>query len=196
MESTAALADRIRAARHAQRMTLDALAEASGVSRAALSKIERGESSPTAALLARLAAGLGTSVASLFADAGEGNDGGSPLSRAADQSAWTDPQSGYVRRNVSPPAARGAAEIVDVTFPPGGRVVLDNALGWHGIAQQVWLLEGSLELTIGGETTRLAAGDCLFVRLDAPIAFHNPGETPARYAVVLSRLPARGTPPA
>ncbi|MGJ3265262.1 MAG: helix-turn-helix domain-containing protein [Salinarimonas sp.] len=197
MESTDTLSDRIRAARHARRMTLDALAEASGVSRAALSKIERGEASPTAALLARLAAGLGTSVASLFAESGEGGEGGgAPLSRRADQPAWTDPQSGYVRRNVSPPAARGAAEIVDVTFPPGGRVVLDNAFGFHGIAQQVWLLEGSLELTIGGETTRLAAGDCLFVRLDAPIAFHNPGETPARYAVVLSRLPARGTPPA
>ncbi|MGP9819122.1 helix-turn-helix domain-containing protein [Salinarimonas sp. NSM] len=195
MEIAATLPDRIRAARRARRMTLEALAEASGVSRAALSKIERGEASPTAALLARLAAGLGTSVASLFAEPGDaGEAGGAPLGRAADQPAWTDPQSGYVRRNVSPSAARGAAEIVDVTFPPGGRVVLDNALGFHGLAQQVWVIEGVIDLTIGEETTRLEAGDCLFMRLDAPIAFHNPGETPARYAVVLSRLPARGTP--
>ncbi|WP_372422686.1 helix-turn-helix domain-containing protein [Salinarimonas chemoclinalis] len=195
MEIAATLPDRIRAARRARNMTLEALAEASGVSRAALSKIERGEASPTAALLARIAAGLGTSVASLFSDGGEnGEAGGAPLSRAGDQPAWTDPQSGYVRRNVSPPSARGAAEIVDVTFPPGGRVVLDNALGFHGLAQQVWLIEGRLDLTVGEETTRLEAGDCLFMRLDAPIAFLNPGETPARYAVVLSRLPARGTP--
>ncbi|GGK42985.1 helix-turn-helix domain-containing protein [Salinarimonas ramus] len=191
------LASRIRFARTDRRMTLDALADASGVSRAALSRIERGEASPTATLLARIAAGLGTSVASLFSEGEQSRDAGhaapppsSALSRAADQPSWQDPQSGYVRRNVSPAAAKGAAEIVDVTFPPGERVVFDNALGWHGVAQQVWVLDGTIEMTVGTETSRLFVGDCLFMRLDWPVAFHNPGETPARYAVVLSRLPA------
>jgi mannose-6-phosphate isomerase-like protein (cupin superfamily) len=149
-----------------------------------ISKIERGEVSPTAAVLARLAAGLSVSLASLFAE--EGAAGG-PLARAADQPAWTDPATGYVRRNVSPPAARAAAEIVDVTFPAGGRVMFDNAVASHGLVQQVWVIEGVMEMTVGGETTRLAAGDCLFMTLDRPIVFANPGPTPARYAVVLSR---------
>lgn len=187
MESTSALPHRLKSLRRARGLTLDQLAEASGVSRAALSKIERGDASPTAAILARIAAGLETSVAALFADARED---GAPLARAADQPPWTDPQSGYVRRNVSPPAASGAAEIVDVRFPPGARVVFDNALGWRGVAQQVWLIDGVIEMTVGAETTRLGPGDCLFMRLDRPIVFHNPGEAPARYAVVLSRLPA------
>lgn len=187
MESTSALAARLKAARRERGLTLDQLAEACGVSRAALSKIERGDASPTAAILARIAAGLETSVAALFADADED---GTPLTRAAAQPAWTDPQSGYVRRNVSPPAARGAAEIVDVRFPPGERVVFDNALGWRGLSQQVWVLDGLVEMTVGEETTRLGPGDCLFMRLDRPIVFHNPGEVSARYAVVLSRLPA------
>jgi len=197
METNTALAARLKSARYERGLTLDQLAEASGVSRAALSKIERGEASPTAALLARLAAGLGTSVASLFAPSGEERApaNASPLAHAADQPAWTDPQSGYERRNVSPPAARiaaakGAAEIVDVRFPPGARVVFDNALGWHGVAQQVWVLEGAIAMTVGEETTRLGPGDCLFMRLDRPIVFHNPGEASARYAVVLSRLNA------
>lgn len=182
---------RLRAVRTARGFTLDQLADAAGVGRATISKIERGETSPTATILARIAAGLGISVASLFSENSAPASSDAPaLVRAADQTTWTDPESGYVRRNVSPPGAAGAPEIVDVRFPPGRRVLLDNPFGWHGLAQQVWVLEGAIEITLGEETTRLAAGDCLFLRLDRPIAFHNPGETPARYAVVLSRLPA------
>lgn len=176
---------RLKAARMERGWTLDRFAGASGVSRAMISKIERGEVSPTAATLARLAAGLGVSLASLFQDAAAV---GTPVARAADQPVWTDPETGYRRRNVSPPGAQGAAEIVDVTFPPGGRVVFDNALGWHGVVQQVWILEGRMEMTVGEETTPLAPGDCLFMRLDRPLVFHNPGDVPARYAVVLSRV--------
>ena len=55
---------------------------------------------------------------------------------------------------------------------------------------QVWVLEGAIAMTVGEETTRLGPGDCLFMRLDRPIVFHNPGEASARYAVVLSRLNA------
>jgi transcriptional regulator with XRE-family HTH domain len=179
-----ALAQRLKTARTDRSWTLDQFAEISGVSRAMISKIERGEVSPSAFILARLAAGLKVTVASLFSEQAEG---GSPLRRAADQPVWTDPETGYVRRNVSPPGAEGVAEIVDVSFPPGKRVVFDNALGWHGIAQQIWVLEGQMEMTVGGETTLLSAGDCLFMRVDRPIVFHNPSKASARYAVVLSR---------
>ncbi len=179
------LAERVRRVRLARGWTLDELADASGVSRAMISKIERAEASPTAAVLARLAGGLGVTLASLFTEA---TRDGSPLARAADQPVWTDPATGYVRRNVSPPGAQGAAEIVEVTFPPGGRVLFDNAPGWHGVTQQVWVLAGRIEMSVGLETTPLGPGDCLFMRVDQPLAFHNPGDEPARYAIVLSRM--------
>ncbi|MGL4489995.1 MAG: helix-turn-helix domain-containing protein [Rhizobiaceae bacterium] len=185
MENDRLLATRIKSARTSRGWTLEQFTESSGVSRAMISKIERGEVSPTAATLARLASGLGVSVASLFANATESP---SPLSPAASQSIWTDPETGYIRRNVSPSAAQGAAEIVDVTFPPGERVVMENARGWDGLAQQVWVLDGQMEMTVGDATTLLAKGDCLFMRLDKPLIFHNPGKAPARYAVVLSRI--------
>jgi transcriptional regulator with XRE-family HTH domain len=184
----------LKARRLARGWTLDQFAAASQVSRAMISKIERGEVSPTAATLARLAAGLGVSLASLFGDgaaSGRTSEALSPLSRADGQRVWRDPQTGYLRRNVSPPIAEGpapgAAEIVDVTFPPGESVLFDNVLGWHGIAQQVWMLEGCMDISVGDEATRLEAGDCLFMRVDRPIRFHNPGAAPARYAVILSR---------
>jgi transcriptional regulator with XRE-family HTH domain len=179
------LAATVRAARAARGWTLDQFASASGVSRAMISKIERDEVSPTAAVLARLAAGLDVSLASLFA---AGEPAASPLSRWEDQRDWQDPESGYVRRNVSPPGA--ATQIVYVSFPAGARVVFDNATASRGLEQQVWMLEGGMSLSIGEETTALSVGDCLVMRLDQPIIFHNPGEGAARYMVVIARATA------
>jgi transcriptional regulator with XRE-family HTH domain len=182
----AALSERIRAERRDKGWTLDQFAEASGVSRAMISKIERGEVSPTAAILARLAAGLGTSLASLFSPprSAEAHAGPALLDWESQQD-WTDPESGYVRRNVSPPGS--AADVVYVTFPAGARVAFDNDRRSEGIEQQVWILEGAMDLTIGGRTTSLSVGDCLRMRLEEPLVFHNPGEADARYIVVLAR---------
>jgi transcriptional regulator with XRE-family HTH domain len=178
------LAERLKRARSGRGWTLEQFAQASGVSRAMISKIERGEVSPTASVLARLAAGLGTSMASLFPPPASELE---QLSRWENQSDWRDPASGYIRRNVSPAGA--AAEIVYVTFPAAARVMFDNHTASKDIEQQVWVLEGVIEMTIGDRTTRLGMGDCLLMRLEQPITFHNPGEEPARYAVILARQP-------
>jgi uncharacterized cupin superfamily protein len=113
-----------------------------------------------------------------------------PLSRRTGQPAWRDPETGYVRRDVSP-AGFGPFEIVEVSFPPGARVVFDKA--WHGrsVDQQVWVLDGVLEMTLGDTRHRLETGDCLHMCLDRPIAYHNPTRRAVRYAVVLSREPRR-----
>jgi transcriptional regulator with XRE-family HTH domain len=184
---TLLIARRLKTARAARSWTLDDLARASGVSRALISKVERGEVSPTAATLAKLAAGLSVTVASFFADE---TSQPMPTARRTAQPEWRDPETGYLRRNVSPSAARGSAEIVEVSFPPKARVTMENAAGWHGITQQIWVLEGVMELQFAVETVRLEAGDCFFMRLEAPFSFHNPGEASARYAVILSRLPS------
>jgi len=179
------LAERLRRERARLDLSLEALAERSGVSRAMISKVERGEASPTAALLGRLCAGLGITLVALFADDERPPE---PLSRGADQATWRDPETGYVRRDVSP-AGFGPFEIVEVSFPPGARVVFDKA--WHGrpVDQQVWVLDGVLEMTLGHTRYRLEGGDCLHMCIDRPIAYHNPTKRPVRYAVVLAREP-------
>ena len=176
------LGARLKGLRQARGLTLDQLAERSGVSRAMISRVERGESSPTAALLDRLCAGLGILLSALFREEAQGG----PLARRSEQPVWTDPDSGYVRRSVSPPGTGSRIEIVEVEMPAGARVLLDAPRGGFRLDQQLWLLEGELSLTVGGREHRLAAGDCLAMLLDGPIAFHNPGEVPARYAVVLT----------
>ena len=62
----ARIAERVRELRATRGLSLDALASKSGVSRSMISLIERGESSPTAVVLEKLAAGLGVMLASLF----------------------------------------------------------------------------------------------------------------------------------
>ena len=182
------IAARVRELRTGRALSLDALATRSGVSRSMISLVERGESSPTAALLEKLASALGVTLASLFDAPPSAGPPAGPLARRKDQPQWRDPGSGYLRRNVSPPGAPQPMRIVDVRFPAGARVAFDNAARDAGdtpVHQQVWLLRGSMDVTVGGERHRLRAGDCLAMRLDRPVVFHNPTRKSARYAVVI-----------
>ncbi|WP_209983332.1 helix-turn-helix domain-containing protein [Azospirillum picis] len=183
------LAARLRALRSDQGLTLDGLAERSGVSRSMISLIERGESSPTASVLDRLAAGLGVTLASLFADAERAD--AKPVVRRDDQVTWQDPATRYRRRNLSPPGFPSPIELVEVDLPPDARVTYDSAARAAVIDQQVYVLEGTIDLTVGDETHRLSAGDCLAMRLDRPVGYHNPTSLPARYIVALTTESAR-----
>jgi transcriptional regulator with XRE-family HTH domain len=184
LDLNAHLAARLRDLRAENGLTLDALAERTGVSRSMISLIERGESSPTAAVLDRLSAGLGVTLASLFA--AREDAGASPLARRADQRTWRDPSSGYVRRNLSAPGFPSPIELVEVILPAGAHVAYDTAQRSVGVSQQIWIIEGEIALTLGDETYRLAEGDCLSMRLDQPVVFRNSAGQPARYLVALA----------
>jgi transcriptional regulator with XRE-family HTH domain len=186
------IAQRVRQLRAARGLSLDALAADCGISRSMISLIERGESSPTAVLLEKLATGLGLPLASLF-DATE--PGASPVSRQADQPLWKDPHSGYLRRNVSPGGVvghdgRSPIQIVEVSFPAQARVAYETGARQPLVHQQVWVLDGAIEVTVGEQRHRLAVGDCLALVLDRPVSFHNPTRRAARYAVVLASVTA------
>jgi transcriptional regulator with XRE-family HTH domain len=176
------IAQRVRDLRAARGLSLEAVATKSGVSRSMISLIERGESSPTAVVLERLATGLGVAMASLF-DAPKPPP--APLARAKDQPPWRDPQSGYVRRNVSPGGAGSPIQIVEVLFPAGARVAYETGPREPRVHQQIWVQEGSIDVTVGEQRHRLQAGDCLALVLDRPLMYHNPTRKAARYAVVL-----------
>jgi transcriptional regulator with XRE-family HTH domain len=172
------IACRVKARRQALGLTLDQLAEISGVSRAMISRIERGEASPTAVLLCRVAGGLGMTLSALLATPADAE----PLVRASERAQWKDPATGYVRRAVSPTTA--PMDIVDVSLPPGARVAYDNVAPLP-ITQLVWVLNGDLRLTADGATHDLGDGDCLLMRLDRPIVYENTTQKNVRYAVVL-----------
>ena len=182
------IAQRVRELRAARGLSLDALATHCGVSRSMISLIERGESSPTAVLLEKLATGLGVSLASLFDAPAPAPEPASPVSRFADQLQWRDPHSGYVRRNVSPGGFASPIQVVEVLFPPKARVAYETAAREPVIHQQVWVLDGVIELTVGDDRHRLSTGDCLAMVLDRPMSYYNPTRKTTRYAVVIATV--------
>jgi transcriptional regulator with XRE-family HTH domain len=188
MDINKLIAGRVLALREARGLSLTVLAERSGVSRSNISLIERGESSATATVLDKLAGALGVTLASLFEAGEDAPSPPSPFSPAASQVVWTDPLSGYVRRQLSP-ALRSPMQLVEVIFPPGQRVSYDQIRREADIHQQVWLLAGEMVITVGDQHWRLSPGDCLAMREHQPISYANPGRQAARYLVGLVTLP-------
>jgi len=179
----ARIASRVRALRAERGITLDTLAAKCAVSRSMLSLVERGESSPTAVVLEKIATGLGVPLATLFEDS---TAPANPVSRRDDRTPWRDPQSGYLRRNISPANFPSPIRIVEVNLPAGAKVAYETGARDVSIHQQVWVQEGSIEVTLGSVTHRLLQNDCLAMQLDEPIGFRNRTHKAARYIVVIA----------
>jgi transcriptional regulator with XRE-family HTH domain len=177
------IAQRLLQLRTLRGWSLEALAERTGISRATLSRIERSELSPTAAMLGALCAAYGWTLSRLMADAETQPPSFVP---AAEQTEWTDPETGYRRRAVSPPASDLRGELVDVRIP-SGRVVSFDASPIAGLEHHLWLLDGALTLDVDGSTFRLRAGDCLRYVLTGPTRFESTGKRGARYVIAIVR---------
>jgi hypothetical protein len=94
--------------------------------------------------------------------------------------------------DLSPPGVPQPTQIVEVHFPPRGRVAFETRARDRRVHRQVWVLEGALDITLGVVRHRSREGDCLAMQLDRPTMFHNPTRKPARYAVVIaSDTPSR-----
>lgn len=183
-ETSAQIAARIRLERDARGWSLAELAERAGVSKATISKIERGETSPTAVVLVRLAGAFDLTLAGLLLRA---EVDGEPdcVSRAAEQPVWTDPASGYTRRQILSRPDH-PLEVVRVELPAAQSVVLPASSYAH-IRQAVWVMAGELELDEGGQRQLLGAGDCLAFGPPSEVTFANRSQQACTYLVVLAR---------
>jgi transcriptional regulator with XRE-family HTH domain len=184
------IANRVRALRTELHMTLETLAAKSGVSRSMISLVERGESSATAVVLEKIATGLNVSLATLFEDSSRP---AKPVSRRSDRTSWRDPQSGYVRRNISPTNFPSPVQIVEVDLPAGAKVAYESGVREVSIHQQIWIQEGNVDVTVGNVTHRLSEDDCLAMQLNEPTTFSNRSRKVARYIVVLSTQRSRAS---
>jgi transcriptional regulator with XRE-family HTH domain len=177
------LAARLATLRQQAGWSLEELADRSGISRATLSRIERGETSPTATLLGRLCTAYDRTMSRLLAEV----EADPPsLLRRDEQNLWIDPETGFRRRSVSPPARGFAAEVMEGTLPAGAAIAYDSPCV-AGLEQHIWMLAGRLALTVDGVTHRLEPGDCLRVRLFGATRFACPGPEPARYVMTAVR---------
>ncbi|MFI0503676.1 helix-turn-helix domain-containing protein [Streptomyces albogriseolus] len=163
--------------------SLGELAERSGVSRSTLSRAERAETSPTASLLNRLCAVYGRTMSQLLSEI-EAEP--APVVRATDQPVWQDRASGFVRRSVSPPHAGLRGELVEGRLTAGADIPYDRP-PVPGLEQHIWVLEGTLAVTVGDTEHRLDEGDCLRLRVWGPTRFCCPGPDDVRYVLTVVR---------
>lgn len=177
----ARIARRIQLERSSRGWSLAELAEKSGVAKASISKIERGEVSPSAGLLVRLATAFDLTLAGLLLRAEETGR----LFRAADQPRWTDPKTGYVRRQIFR-ASNHPLEVTEVELPPGKHVSFP-ASTYVNLKHVVWVEEGELVLREGGERHVLKAGDSLGFGPPSDVTYANESKKPCRYIVTLMR---------
>lgn len=180
-ETEQRLAARLKQLRVEQGWSLDQLASASQVSRATLSRLENGEVSPTTSVLGKLCAAYGLAMSRLLRMV---EDDFPPLLRRAQQSVWTDPDTGFRRRSVSPPSRALAGEALECELDAGVTITY-TASPRPGMEHHLLLQEGKLNVTVDGRAHDLLAGDCLRYQLHGPSAFTTPPDSGARYFLFL-----------
>ena len=189
------VSSRLRALRDELGLTIQKLADRSGVSRAMISRIERDESCPTTPVLNKLSVGLGVQLATLLGDtsyrATRAREGVTVATRLQ-QKLWIDPGGIRIRTLTPPgtaailgesllPGAIASLHLTDNLLPPGSRMAFARDAGPPFRQQQLWLLSGSLDLRIGETLRHLDQGDCIAMLLDQPCAAQNAGSNNARF---------------
>ena len=173
------IGQKVRQEREKRDWSLTELAEHSGVSRAMIHKIESGKSSPTATLLARLSGSFDMSMSQLLAQT-EVRTG--TLVRHENQAVWQDPETGYVRRHVSP--GQIPVDLVSVELPANTAVPMP-VISYLSRRQLIWVIEGRLTFEEGINTFDMLTGDCLELGDPADCVFKNDTDEVCRYAVVV-----------
>jgi transcriptional regulator with XRE-family HTH domain len=181
-EAATRLAHQIKQEREARGWSLADLAAESGVAKASISKIERGEVSPSAVILLRLATAFDLTLAGLLLRT-ERDKG--LLSRAEDQPQWRDPATGYRRRQLFMHAGH-PVELVQVEMPPGQQVAFP-ASSYARIRQTVWVQKGELTVTEASAAHLLKSGDCLGFGPPSDVTLANKSSKPCLYVIALAR---------
>ncbi|EBA17141.1 DNA binding protein, putative [Roseobacter sp. SK209-2-6] len=171
---------RLKEARRAQGLSLEAVANLSGVSRSMVSQIERGESSPTIATLWNLTRALQVDFAGLLEDGGMKDR--IEVLRAGDVPKIENMGQGCRIRILSPPEEAGGHEVYDIRFDQGGALVSQPHT--RGAMEQLTVLEGDIEVSSGNAKDTLQAGDTARYAADVTHAITAPNG-PARVFLIV-----------
>ncbi|HVY97246.1 MAG TPA: XRE family transcriptional regulator, partial [Solirubrobacterales bacterium] len=173
-----AVGPRMRALREAMGLSLRDLAERSGVSAPMLSQVERGETSPTLAVAAKIAAGLELTLSQLLR-----LDEGSHVAVSRAEGRRRSERGGHRFEELTPPLPGQRADVSLHTLEPGattgGRE--DPPMHEPGSRETAVVLAGTLALVVDGSRHELGAGDAVTFDADLPHHFENEGEEPTRF---------------
>jgi transcriptional regulator with XRE-family HTH domain len=174
---------RVKALREAMGLSLRDLAERSGVSAPMLSQVERGETSPTLAVAAKIAAGLDLTLSQLLRlDEGEH----AFVSRAGRRRRYE--RGGHRFEELTPPLPGQRADVSLHTLKPGAATGGSDDPPMHepGSRETVVVLSGTLALVVDGARHELHEGDSVTFDADLPHHFENEGEEPTSFIAVIA----------
>jgi transcriptional regulator with XRE-family HTH domain len=172
---------RVRGLRRERGLTLEGLAERSGVSRAMISKLERGEKNPTLVVAAKVAEGLGVTLSQLVGVEEKREVVVVPRER---RMVMRDPETGFERQLLSPSfGGRGVEFILNVV--PEGSTSSEFPPHRRGVEEYVAVEKGRLRAVIGGEEYLLEEGDALYFEADVSHRFDNVGDGECSYYLVI-----------
>jgi transcriptional regulator with XRE-family HTH domain len=181
-EPSASIGPRVKALREAMGLSLRDLGERSGVSAPMLSQVERGETSPTLAVAAKIAAGLELTLSQLLRlDEGEHV----AITRAGGRRRFE--RGGHRFEELTPPLPGQRADVSLHTLKPGaatgGRA--DPPMHEPGSRETAVILAGTLALVVDGTRYELREGDSVTFDADLPHHLENDGEEPTRFIAVI-----------
>ncbi len=179
--SSEQLGKRVKELRGRRGLTLEALAERSGVSRAMISKLERGEKNPTLVVAAKVAEGLGVTISELLGVKERREIVVIPRER---RMTMRDPESGFERQLLSPTFGGRGVEFVRNVVPHGST---SGEFPPHrrGVEEYVVVEKGRLRTFVGDEEHLLEAGDALYFEADVSHRFDNAGDGECSYYLVI-----------
>ncbi len=179
----ARLPDRLRKARRAQGLSLEAVEKLSGVSRSMVSQIERGESNPTVATLLNLTRALNVDFAGLLGE--DSSEDRVEIVHEHQTPSLAKAGSGCKIRILSPPQDTGRLEVYELTFEPGGK--LESKAHERGTREQLLVHEGRLEVMSGVAKGTVKKGDTARYAADVPHSIVAADE-PAKATLMVVKL--------
>lgn len=179
--SAGRLGARVRELRKDRRMTLEVLAERSGVSRAMISKIERGEKNPTLVVAAKIAEGFGVTLSQLVGMEERREVVVAPRDR---RMVMRDPETGFERQLLSPRFGGREVEFIRNVVPEGST---SGEFPPHrrGVEEYIVVERGRLRAVLAGEERVLEEGDALYFEADVTHRFDNAGDGECSYYLVI-----------
>jgi transcriptional regulator with XRE-family HTH domain len=167
--------------RTADKMSLGDLSNESGVAKSMISQIEKNETNPTLATLSRLSLALGTSVEAIMSDI-PSQSALVQHTTIQDTPLLTSEDGLCELRIIGSIDTVQFVQWYDFKAQPGG--LLESSPHPEGSIENLTVLAGRLEVTVGAETWRASQGETLRYRADRPHMIGNIGDTPAHATMV------------
>ena len=180
-----AIGARVKALREASALSLRDLAERSGVSAPMLSQVERGETSPTLTVAARIASGLDLRLSQLLR---LDESGSVTIVRAAKGQRGGNPKRGHRFEVVTAAQPGQRVEVSRHALARGGTTGAPDDPPMHepGSRETAYVEDGGLVLVCDGQSYPLRKGDCVTFDADLPHHFENPTEAETAFLAVVS----------